>query len=264
MQLKPSSAYHPQTNGQPERLNRCLETYLRCMTEHKPSEWSKCLPQAKFWYNSNFQSAIGMTPFKALYGYDPPLPSFELVAQSKLNSVDQALKERQLLNRILQDNLSKAQNRMKLYADSRRSERTFEAREWVFLKLQPYRQSSVAVWKNLKLLAKFYGPYQIVRKMGKVAYELKLPQNSKIHPIFHVSQLKKKVGDKTFVAQDPLFCTEEGQIRMEPLSILDRRMVKKGNRAATQVLVQWTNLSPEEATWEDYSFLKSQFPNFDP
>ncbi|OIT36196.1 putative mitochondrial protein, partial [Nicotiana attenuata] len=138
------------------------------------------------------------------------------------------------------------------------------AGDWVFLKLQPYRQSSVAVRKNLKLSAKFYGPYQIVHKIEKVAYELKLPQNSKIHPIFHVSQLKKKVGDKTFVAQDPLFCTEEGQIRMEPQSILDRRIVKKGNRAATQVLVQWTNLSHEEATGEDYSFLISQFPNFDP
>ncbi|XP_019244393.1 PREDICTED: uncharacterized protein LOC109224260 [Nicotiana attenuata] len=193
-----------------------------------------------------------------------PYPVFELIGQSKLNSVGQALKEKQLLNRILQDNLSKAQNQMKLYADSKRSERTFEEGDWVFLKLQPYRQSTVAVQKNLKLLAKFYGPYQIVRKIGKVAYELKLPQNSKIHPIFHVSQLKKKVGDKTFVAQDPPFCTEEGPIRIEPLAILDRRMVKKGNRAVTKVLVQWTNLSPEEVTREDYSFLKSQFPNFDP
>ncbi|XP_019235960.1 PREDICTED: uncharacterized protein LOC109216270 [Nicotiana attenuata] len=151
-----------------------------------------------------------------MYGYDPPLPSFELIAQGKINSVDQALKERQVINRILQDNLSKAQNQMKVYTDSKRSERNFEEWDWVFMKLQPYRQSSVAVRKNLKLSDKFYGSYQIMRKMGKVAYELKLPQNSKIHPIFHVSHIKKKVRDKTFVAQDPPFCTDDGQIRMEP------------------------------------------------
>lgn len=133
------------------------------------------------------------------------------------------------MNRILQDNLSQAHDHMKVYADSKRSERTFEEGDWVFLKLEPNRLTSIAVQKNLKLSAKFYGPYQIVHKIEKVAYELKISQNSKIHLIFHVSHLKKKFEDKTFIAQDTPFCTDEGQIRMELLSILDRRIVKKGN-----------------------------------
>ncbi|XP_075095436.1 uncharacterized protein LOC142173709 [Nicotiana tabacum] len=126
---------------------------------------------------------------------------------------------------------------MKSYADSKKSERIFEVGDGVFLKLQPYRQSSVVI-KNLKLSAKFYGPYEVIRKIGQMAYELRLSANSKIHPIFHVSQLNKKVGDKVFAIKDPPFCTDGSQIRVELLMILDRRMVKRENRPVTQLLVQ--------------------------
>lgn len=94
---------------------------------------------AESWYNSNFQSAIGMTPFKALYGYEPPQPTFELIAQSPLSSADQIIKNRQVMSRILKDNLEKAQVRMKQNADKHMIDRKFEIGDWVFLKLQPYR-----------------------------------------------------------------------------------------------------------------------------
>lgn len=71
--------------------------------------------------------------------------------------------------------MAKAQNRMKQHADSKRSDRNFEVGDMVFLKLQPYYQTSVAIRRNLKLAAKFYGPFEVVRKIGKVAYGLKLP-----------------------------------------------------------------------------------------
>ncbi|XP_075074483.1 uncharacterized protein LOC142162076 [Nicotiana tabacum] len=205
-----------------------------------------------------------MSPFKALYGYDPPQPTFELVAQSKVNSVDELLRERQIMSRVLQENLRKAQERMKLYADAKRTKRYFQEGDWVFLKLRPYRQVSMAVRRNLKLASKYYGPYQIVKKIEHVAYELKLPVGSKIHPIFHVLQLKKKVGNQVLPSMEPQICYNDGQILVEPVAILDRRMVKKKNKAAVKVLVQWANLSPEEATWEDYNFLCSQFPEFQP
>ncbi|XP_070020521.1 uncharacterized protein [Nicotiana sylvestris] len=139
----------------------------------------------------------------ALYGYDPPLPTFELIAQSRVNSVDEVLKERQVIGRVLQKNLKKAQERMKLYADSKRTKRAFEEGEW------------------------------------------------------------NKVGNQVVAMIDPPICNNEGQILVEPMAILDRRMVKKRNKAVTKVLVQWANLSPEEATWEDYGLLRSQFTEFD-
>lgn len=83
---------------------------------------------------------------------------------------------------------------MKWYADQRRSERELQVRDWVYLKLQPYRQTSIALRKHLKLCPKFYGPNKVLQRVGKVAYKLELPTNSLIHPVFHVSLLKKRIG----------------------------------------------------------------------
>lgn len=91
----------------------------------------------------------------------------------------------------MKDNLIKAQNNMKQAAYQNRSNKTIEVGETAYLKLQPCRQGLVVVRKNLKLTAKYYGPFKIVRKVGIAAYELKLPEGSSIHPVFHVSLLKK-------------------------------------------------------------------------
>jgi hypothetical protein len=65
------SSYHPQTDGQTERLNQCLEAFLRCSVHSCPKQWSKWLSVAEFWYNTSHQTAIGLTPFQALYGHSP-------------------------------------------------------------------------------------------------------------------------------------------------------------------------------------------------
>ncbi|XP_059075143.1 uncharacterized protein LOC131875132 [Cryptomeria japonica] len=96
----------------------------------------------------------------------------------------------------LKENLQHAQNQQKLYADCHRTERTFEVGDMVFLRLQLYRQSSIKGSGAKKLKPHFYGPYQVIRKVGRVAYELQLPPNSKIHNTFHVSYLKKALGQQ--------------------------------------------------------------------
>ena len=83
---------------------------------------------------------------------------------------------------------------MKRQADKHRSERHFAVGDWVFLKLQPYVQSSLATCANQKLSFRFFGPYKIVAKIGAAAYKLALPATSSIHPVFHVSQLKTSHG----------------------------------------------------------------------
>ena len=153
---------------------------------------------------------------------------------------------------------------MKYYADKKRIEREFQIGDEVYLKLQPYKQTSLALRNNLKLSSRYYGPYTVIAKIGKVAYKLQLPLTSKLHLVFHVSLLKNKIGTKIVPNIAPPEVNEDGQPLVYPAAILDKRILKRNNQAVTQLLVQWSNLAPEDATWEDYSFLVSQFPNFDP
>ena len=104
------------------------------------------------------------------------------------------MQERQLMLDLVRQHLIRAKDRMRRQADKKRSEHSFQIGEWVFLKAQPYVQSSLAPRSNQKLAFKFFGPYQILSKMGAVAYKLKLPSSSMVHPVFYVSQLKKLVG----------------------------------------------------------------------
>ncbi|PHT88037.1 hypothetical protein T459_10143 [Capsicum annuum] len=129
------------------------------MTGHRPKEWNKWLALAEFWYNSNYNTTLKITSFKVLYGYDLPQLTFELLAQPKVEAFDQVLRERQIMAKMLKENLEKTQNRMKVNADKRRTEREFKVGDWVFLKLQPYKQTSIAVKKSLNLASKYYGPY---------------------------------------------------------------------------------------------------------
>jgi hypothetical protein len=95
---------------------------------------------------------------------------------------------------LLKHHLERVRLRMKHQADKGRTERTFAVGDSVFLKLQPYIQSSVAPRAHHKLLFKYYGPYTVLERVGEVAYRLALPEGSRIHPVIHVSQLKKAIG----------------------------------------------------------------------
>jgi len=143
-------------------------------------------------------------------------------------AVEAVLQKRVNMDHTLKKQLETARNKMKQMADKKRTEN---------------------------------GPFQISKRIGMVANELKLPEGSLIHPVFHVSLLKKKIGDATIVSSKLPVSDKEGRMQIMPLTILDRKLMKKGNGAATAVLVQWSNLYPEDATWEDLSDLQKQFPN---
>lgn len=127
---------------------------------------------------------------------------------------------------------------MKWYSDKKRTDRSFTVGDEVYLKLQPYRQQSVNQRKNHKLSAKFYGPYKILEKVGQVAYKLELPDGSKIHSTFHVSQLKKKVGSNKEVQTALPGIANTGILDPQPIAILEIKLIKKGNSPAVMVLVR--------------------------
>ncbi|WVZ90409.1 hypothetical protein U9M48_036715 [Paspalum notatum var. saurae] len=192
--LNISSAYHPQSDGQTERVNQCLETYLRCFVHACPNKWTEWLATAEFWYNTSLQSAIRTSPFEALYVYPPCHFGLDISVSIGNMELSQWLHERQLMTALLQQHLQRAQTRMKKQADKSRVERQFQIGDLVLLKLQPYVQSSLAPRANQKLAFKFFGPFRVLAKCGTVAYTLQLPEHCLIHPTFHVSQLKPVRG----------------------------------------------------------------------
>lgn len=122
--------------------------------------------------------------------------------------------------------MDRAQHKMKQLADEHCSDREFAVAEWVYVKLQPYRQITVVHRTNQKLAPIFFGPFKIVDKIGSVAYKLELPKNSAIHPTFHVSKLRRGVKDLSKVAKH-LPNWGEGEDRV-PIAILQRQLVKRG------------------------------------
>jgi hypothetical protein len=139
VQLRFSSSYHPQTDGQTERVNQCLENYLCCMTFNEPKKWMAWLSFAEFWYNTSFHTALQLTPFQALYGFPPPLISeLAVPGPTDLAATEFLTAKQQMLDQLKQ-NLLQAQNQMRKFADLQRSERTFEVGDKVYLKMEPYR-----------------------------------------------------------------------------------------------------------------------------
>lgn len=129
----------------------------------------------------------------------------------------------------------------------------------MLLKLQPYAQHSVVNRPCAKLAYKYYGPFSVLERIGPAAYKLQLPSEALIHPVFHVSQLKEHKPDHTPVFSQLPLMVDLSVAQLVPEVLLDRKMVKKNNKVQVQVLVKWSGLSEEAATWEDYDVLKSRF-----
>ena len=261
--LNRTTAYHPQSDGQTENLNKTLEQYLRCVAGETPNLWVQYLPWAEWWYNTSHHSSIGMSPFEALYGYQPPSITAYLPGSTSVAQVDQQLKDRDELLTILRKNLVCAKNRQKQYYDQKHSERSFVIGDMVFLKLQPYRQHSIHQKAFHKLSAKYYGPFEVLERVGSVAYKLKLPDYAKIHNVFHVSLLKKKVGLTASVNPHLPNIADSDKSSWEPAKVLATRLVKRRGQAAAQWLVQWKGAGQDEATWEFSDEMERRFPEFD-
>jgi hypothetical protein len=156
-----------------------------------------------------------------------------------------------------------AQNRMKQQANQGRSECQFAEGDRVFLRLQPYKQTSLKAEHCQKLAPKFYGPYTVLKFVGQVTYQLALPSNSKLHHFFHVSCLKMVIGAKCQIQTNLPELAEEGFIWLQPEVVLDQRERRLCQRTIKEVLVQWKDTTRADATWEPATILQ-QFPHLKP
>ncbi|XP_052732915.1 uncharacterized protein LOC128196350 [Vigna angularis] len=170
--------------------------------------------------------------------------------------------ERDEVLRQLKSHLLRAQDRMRTQANKHRKERHFDVGDLVFLKLKLNRQQSVMNRVNPKLSARYYGPFEIVEKIREVAYRLKLPPNSRIHPVFHVSLLKTAVSKYKVEEDLPTGLEDDRAELLTPEGILATWENAKKGKIKKQVLVQWKGKNVDEATWEDEVIIRSQFQEF--
>jgi hypothetical protein len=258
--LKMSTAYHPETDGQTERVNQVMEDMLRMYCLEEPSKWYEYLPLVEFAYNNTHHSSLGMTPFSALYGQEvvspvtwcDPVGRVEISKEMLDNMEDQSKK--------IKINLRKAQSRQKSYADRARSSRSFEVGDRVWLRVRP-RKSTLSTGKYSKLSPRYCGPFRVLKRIGEVAYKLELPDHVRVHDVFHVSLLKPYVPDTFLRLDDSISIDESGSFAVTPEYLIEARTKQLRGRAVREYLVKWTIYPIEEASWVSEEELRKDFPN---
>ena len=198
-----------------------------------------------------------MSPFEDLYGYQVHVPSIAFNEDKLVNPMakEELERMRQLLQ-LCKDNMKKAQDVMKANADVHRRHVEFQEGDYVLLKLPKSRHNTLKGSSNSKLAHRYYGPYLIVKRVGDLAYKLDLPSSTRIHNVFHVSNLKRFIGSLPQEMEELPPMNEEGEIIYEPERIIGKRTRELRNRNIDEYLVKWKLLPIDEATWQSLDYVQ--------
>ncbi|GJV10430.1 reverse transcriptase domain-containing protein [Tanacetum coccineum] len=232
--LDMSTAYHPQMNRQSERTIKTLEDMLRVCVIDFGGSWDVHLPLAEFSYNNSYNSSIRCTPFEAL-------------------TTDKVV--------LIKEKLKAARDRQKSYADNRRKPLEFEVGDRVMLKVSPWK-GVIRFGKKGKLAPRYVGPFEILERIGPVAYRLRLPEElSGVHDTFHVSNLKKCLADASLhVPLGEIKVDKTLRFVEEPVEIMDREVKSLKRSKIALVKVRWNSKRGPEFTWEREDYMKSKYP----
>ncbi|GJR06063.1 reverse transcriptase domain-containing protein [Tanacetum coccineum] len=257
--LDMSTAYHPQTDGQSERTIQTLEDMLRaCVLDFRGS-WDVHLPLVEFSYNNSYHSSVRCAPFEALYGRKCRSPIMWDEARAGQLIGPELVQE--TTEKISQIKDKVARDRQKRYADKRRKPLEFSVSDYVLLKVLPWK-GVVRFGKKGKLAPRFVRPFEIIEKVGLVAYRLDLPKElNGVHDTFHVSNLKKCLADPTLkVPLDEIRVDAKLNFVEDPVEILEREFKKLKRSRIAIVKVRWNSKRGPEFTWEREDQMKLKYP----
>ncbi|KAD4586127.1 hypothetical protein E3N88_23728 [Mikania micrantha] len=223
--------------------------------------WDDHLPLVEFSYNNSYHASIGMPPYEMLYGRRCRTPlCWGEVGQKDMGSKSDV---ELMANKLAQvrARLKAAQDRQKSYANKRRRPIEFNVGDRVLLKVSPWK-GLIRFRKRGKLSPRYIGPFKILARIGKVAYQLELPDElSSIHPTFHVSHLRKCLaGETSHVFYDEIEVDDKLNYVEEPVAILDRDEKRLRNKVVKMVKVQWKHRKGSEATWETEEEMRICYP----
>ncbi|GKA25939.1 putative reverse transcriptase domain-containing protein [Tanacetum coccineum] len=222
-----STAYHPQIDDQSERTIQTLEDMLRACVLNFEESWDVHLPLVEFSYNNSYYSSVRCASFEALYGRKCRSPiMWAEVGEGHLIGPELVQETTEKISQI-KDRHKAARDRQKSYANKRRKPLEFSVGDYVLLKVSPWKGVVRFVNKG-KLAPRFVGPYEIIKKVGSVAYRLDLPEElNGVHDTFHVSNLKKCLADPTLqVPLDEIRVDDKLNFMEELVEILEREFKK--------------------------------------
>ena len=249
MKLHFTSGYHPEGDGQTERVNQTLEQYLRIYCNYQQDNWSELLPLAEFAYNNAPNATTGVSPFFANKGYDPNIavhPERDIASVKALQFVTD-LDE---LHQNLRESISEAQKLYQKSADRKRLPAPdFKVGDRVFVKAEFFRTTR----PTKKLAERYLGPYEIVAQAGTHSFTLRLPQNMRaVHPVFHVSMLEpatpNEIPDRIQPPPPPVEIDGEAEYIIE--RVLDSKIDKR-RTCKLLYLVRWSGYegAEDEESW---------------
>ena len=236
-----STAFHPQTDGQTERTNQNIEAYLRIYCADHPETWSMHIPTLEFALNTNIHSATKQSPFKLLYGYDPIAIPDPISDKSALPAVQNRLTELISLRKEATAAHELARNRMLRFSTTKFT--PFEPGQKVWLEATNLHTPN----RSAKLSPKREGPFPIKTKLSDLVYELELPHQWRIHPIFHASLLspyhETKEHGPSFPQPPPDVIEGEEEYEIEAI------VAHRGQGQRRQYLVKWAGYPDSENQW---------------
>ena len=259
--IKLSTAYHHETDGQTEHTNRTLEDMLRMYVGKIQHSWNKWLHMIEFAYNDHLYSSIGISPFYVLYGQECRTPITLSAPNTRFESINEMIREMNEIRESTKLAMKSAQDRAKRYADKKRLFCEFEVGDKVFLKVAPKRLG-LKLGKSRKLSPRFCGPFEIVKRIGQVVYELKLPDDWQIHNVFHVGLLRKYVSNTNHILPDLPKVDPEAELLAEPKKILKMDNQHLRNKTFRRFLVKCKDYPEEEASWEREVDFRQDYSNF--